>query len=74
MENLLQNPLFNDIIVEDEIDRAFNVLPLIAPPATLVDDVMAAVAQLPRLQAFKPGSLWDNMDVLDVSLDPRRLS
>jgi hypothetical protein len=74
MQNLLQDPFFNDIIVDDEIDQVFNALPLIAPPATLVDNIMAAVAQLPLPQALKPASIWDNMGILNVSLDPQQLS
>jgi hypothetical protein len=74
MERLLQNTCFSDIVVEDEIDQALNVLPLIAPPATLVDNIMAAVAQLPLPQVRQPASLWDHMDILNVSLDSSRLS
>ena len=74
MKNLIQDSFLYDVIVEDEVDQAFNALPLIAPPATLVDDIMAAVAQLPLPQALKPDSIWDNMGVLHVSLDPQQLS
>lgn len=74
MKNLIQDSFLYDIIVEDEIDQAFNALPLIAPPATLVDNIMAAVAQLPVPQPLKLVSLWDNMGILHVSLDPQQLS
>jgi hypothetical protein len=74
MKNLIQDSVLYDILVEDETDQAFNALPLIAPPATLVDNIMAAVAQLPAPQPRKPASLWDNMGILHVSLDPQLLS
>ena len=74
MKNLIQDSFLCDIIVEDEIDQVFNALPLITPPATLVGNIMAAVAQLPLPQPLKPVSLLDNMDVLHVSLDPQLLS
>jgi hypothetical protein len=75
MENLLEDLFLDDVIVEDEIDQAFNILPLIAPPPTLVDNIMAAVAQLPLPpQTFSPDSLWDTLGILHVSLEPLQLS
>jgi len=74
MKNLIQGSLLYDIIVEDEMDQAFNALPLITPPTTLVDNIMAAVAQLSLPQPLKPTSILDNMGVLYVSLDPQQLS
>jgi hypothetical protein len=74
MKNLIQDSFLYDILVEDEIDQAFNTLPLITPPATLVDNIMAAVAQLSLPQPLKPASILDHMGVLYVSLDPQQLS
>ena len=74
MKNLIQDSLLYDILVEDEVDQVFNALPLITPPATLVDNIMAAVAQLPLPQPLKPASILDNMGILYVSLDPQQLS
>jgi hypothetical protein len=75
MKNLLQDTLLYDGIAEDEIDQAINVLPLITPPPTLVDDIMAAVAQLPPPpQSFSLDSIWDNLGVLHVSLQSQQLS
>jgi hypothetical protein len=74
MKNLIQGSVLYDIIVEDEIDQAFDALPLITPPATLVDNIMAAVAQLSLPQPLKPVSILDNLGVLHVSLDPQQLS
>ena len=36
-----------DLIEDDEIDVLFSQLQPIAPPATLVDDILASVARLP---------------------------
>ena len=72
MKHIIQDSFLYNILVEDEIDQALDVLPLIAPPATQVDAIMAAVAQLP--QPHKPVSLWDHLGVLHVSLDPQQLS
>lgn len=74
MKNLIQDSFLHDLIVEDEIDQAFNTLPLIAPPAMLVENIMAAVAQLPLPQPLKPASLLDNMSILHVSLNPQQFS
>jgi len=73
MNNLIQDSFLCDILVEDEIDQAFNALPLITPPAMLVDNI-AAVAQLPLPQPLKPVSLLDNLGVLHVALDPQQFS
>lgn len=74
MKNLIQDSFLCDILVEDEIDQAFNALPLITPPATLVDNIMAAVAQLSPPQPLQPASILDNLGVLHVSLDPQQFS
>ena len=74
MKNLIQDSFLYDVIVEDEIDQAFNTLPVIVPPATLVDNIMAAVAQLPLPQPLKPVSILDNLGVLHVALDPQQFS
>jgi hypothetical protein len=75
MKDLLQAQLLYDVIVEDEIDQVFNALPLMAPPPTLVNDIMAAVAQLPLpSQIPNTDSIWDNLDILHVSLQSQQLS
>jgi hypothetical protein len=74
MKNLIQDSFLYDVIVEDEIDQAFNTLPVIVPPATLVDNIMAAVAQLSLPQPLKSVSILDNLGVLHVALDPQQFS
>ena len=74
MKHVIQDSFLSDILVENEIDQALNAFPLIAPPATQVDTIMAAVAQLPLPQLLKPVSLWDHLGILYVSLDSQQLS
>ena len=41
-----------DDLPEDEIDQLFSQLLWIEPPPTLVDDILASIADLPLLQEF----------------------
>ncbi|HYU73840.1 MAG TPA: hypothetical protein VEL31_14260 [Ktedonobacteraceae bacterium] len=42
-----------DDLPEDEIDQLFSQLLQIEPPPTLVDDILASIADLPLLQEFQ---------------------
>lgn len=73
MKHVSLNILSNDVLIEDEIDQLFDVLPKVTPPPFFVESIMAAVAQLPLPQATRPSSPWDALDVLHVTLDPQQL-
>lgn len=59
-----------DITEDDEIDALFSQLQQIAPPATLIEDILASVARLdvptPPRTAQK---LWDNMGLVVYHTD-----
>jgi hypothetical protein len=42
-----------DDLPEDEIDQLFSQLLQIEPPPTLVNDILASIADLPLLQGFQ---------------------
>jgi hypothetical protein len=42
-----------DDLLEDEIDQLFSQLLQIEPPPTLVDDILASIADLPLLQELQ---------------------
>ena len=59
-----------DIIEDDEIDELFSQLQQIAPPATLIEDILASVARLgvptpPRITQ----KLWDDMGLVVYHTD-----
>ncbi len=54
-----------DMSPEDEIDELFSRLLQIEPPATLVDDILASVAQLPLPQEMQ-SMTWDDVEGLVV--------
>ncbi len=59
-----------DITEDDEIDELFSQLQQIAPPATLIEDILASVARLgvptpPRTTQ----KLWDDMGLVVYHTD-----
>ena len=60
-----QDLLFcEDIEADDEIDTLFSQLEIIEPPASLVDRILASVAQLPAYPQHEPLSpLWNDVEV-----------
>lgn len=60
-----QHLLFcEDIEADDEIDALFNQLQAVKPPASLVDHILASVAQLPSYpqhEALSP--LWQDLAI-----------
>jgi hypothetical protein len=59
-----------DITEDDEIDELFSQLQQIAPPATLIEDILASVA---RLSVPTPSrttqKLWDDMGLVAYNID-----
>lgn len=60
-----QHLLFcEDIEADDEIDALFNRLQVIEPPTSLVDRILASVAQLPAYPQYEALSpLWEDFDI-----------
>ena len=51
----LQSVLFSeDVTSDDDIDRLFNQLEQLEPPTSLVDSILASVAQLAQQQRQRP--------------------
>ncbi len=53
----------DDVVADDEIDMLFSQLEHIAPPATLVENILASVARLslPEMPAQRPTQkLWES--------------
>ncbi len=57
-----------DITEDDEIDALFSQLQQIAPPKTLVEDILASVARL-GVPARPTRKLWDDMGLVVYNVD-----
>lgn len=66
-----QDLLFcEDIEADDEIDDLFNQIQAMEPPDSLVDRILASVAQLPSYPQYEVRlPLWDDGDGLLVRSD-----
>ncbi len=59
-----------DITGDDEIDALFSQLQQIAPPASLIDDILASVARLGVPTPPRPTQkLWDDMGLVAYNCD-----
>ncbi len=59
-----------DITEDDEIDALFSQLQQIAPPPTLVDDILASVARLGVPTPPRPTrKLWEDMGLVVYNCD-----
>jgi hypothetical protein len=72
-QDTLSEEELGQFLAIDEVDLIFDSLPQIQPPASLIENIMVAVAKLPVPEIPKDLRLWDHLEMLQVEVTNERL-